>query len=87
MPSDPPTYLHLALTVSFHLAGPEPLGVIVRIEVMPLKTHLSDILPAGAKFSSNPSSLPNQDLHLLGSPEKVRWLLLVPERPAPVERQ
>lgn len=33
----------------------------MRIEVMPLKTHLSDILPAGAKFSSNPSSLPNQD--------------------------
>lgn len=51
---------------------------------MPLKTHLSESLPAGAKPFSHPSSLPNQDSQLLGWPEEVRWLLLFPRRPAPV---
>lgn len=51
---------------------------------MPPKTHLTESLPAGAKPSSTPSSLPNQGLQLLGRPEEVRWLLIVPRRPAPV---
>lgn len=39
---------------------------VAGIEVMPLRTHLSEILPAGAKPSSSPSLLPNQDSELLG---------------------
>lgn len=84
IPSNPPIYFHLALTVSFHMAGLEPLGGmgVCCGDRSVQKTHLSESLPAGAKPSSNPFSLPNQDSQLLGRPGEVRWLLIVLRGPA-----